>query len=77
MQNGTLTELFVHWTGKLGLNYEFLATGYEAQIWRDGFVTTIYLVLLLIPVSLLFGVMFAACLTSGRPWLSAPVRAFV
>ncbi len=59
MQNGTLTELFVRWTGKLGLNYEFLATGYEAQIWRDGFVTTIYLVLLLIPVSLLFGVLFA------------------
>lgn len=77
MQDMNLTDLFVSLTGRLGLNYEFLATGYEAQIWRDGFMTTLYLVVLLIPVSLIFGLLFAACLTSGRLWLSAPVRAFV
>lgn len=77
MQDINLTGLFVDLTGRLGLNYEFLATGYEAQVWRDGFITTLYLVAITIPVSLVFGVIFAACLTSGRLWLSAPVRAFV
>ncbi|CAN7651280.1 amino acid ABC transporter permease [Pararhizobium sp. LjRoot238] len=77
MQDINLTDLFVSLTGRLGLNYEFLATGYEAQIWRDGFITTLHLIALLIPVSLVAGLLFAACLTSGRLWLSAPVRAFV
>ncbi|RCW81843.1 amino acid ABC transporter permease [Phyllobacterium bourgognense] len=77
MQDINLTDLFVSLTGRLGLNYEFLATGYEAQIWRDGFITTLYLIALLIPVSLVAGLLFAACLTSGRVWLSTPVRAFV
>ncbi|KAF5884625.1 MULTISPECIES: amino acid ABC transporter permease [Rhizobium] len=77
MQDINLTDLFISLTGRLGLNYEFLATGYEAQIWRDGFITTLYLIALLIPVSLVAGLLFAACLTSGRVWLSAPVRAFV
>ena len=77
MQDMNLTSLFVDLTSRLGLNYEFLLTGYEAQIWRDGFLTTIFLVAVTIPVSLFFGVIFAACLTSGRAWLSTPVRAFV
>jgi len=77
MQDMNPTSLFVDLTGRLGLNYEFLLTGYEAQIWRDGFLTTLYLVAITIPVSLFFGVIFAACLTSGRSWLSTPVRAFV
>lgn len=77
MQDIDLTNLFVSLTDRIGLNYQFLATGYEAQIWRDGFITTLYLIVLLIPVSLIFGLLFAACLMSGRPWLSAPVRAFV
>jgi polar amino acid transport system permease protein len=77
MQDTSLTGLFVSLTDRIGLNYEFLATGYEAQIWRDGFVTTLYLIAFLIPVSLIFGLLFAACLTSGKTWLSAPVRAFV
>ncbi|MBY5412693.1 amino acid ABC transporter permease [Rhizobium leguminosarum] len=77
MQDMNLTDLFVSLTGRLGLNFEFLATGYEAQIWRDGFITTLYLIALLIPVSLVAGLLFAACLTSGRLWFSAPVRAFV
>ncbi len=77
MQDMNLTDLFVRLTGSIGLNYEFLTSGYEAQVWRDGFLTTLYLVAIAIPVSLVFGVIFAACLTSGRIWLSAPVRAFV
>lgn len=77
MNDVNFTSLFVDLTSRLGLNYEFLATGYEAQIWRDGFITTLYLVAITIPVSLIFGLIFAACLTSGRLWLSAPVRAFV
>lgn len=44
-----MTSLFVNLTNRLGLNYEFLATGYEAQIWRDGFITTLFLIALLIP----------------------------
>lgn len=77
MWDSGITGLFVELTNRLGLNYEFLATGYEAQIWRDGFITTLYLIALLIPVSLIAGLVFAACLTSGRLWLSAPVRVFV
>jgi polar amino acid transport system permease protein len=77
MQDFSMTDLFVSLTNRIGLNYEFLATGYEAQIWREGFVTTLYLIAVLIPVSLIVGLLFAACLTSGKLWLSAPVRAFV
>jgi polar amino acid transport system permease protein len=77
MQDMSLTDLFVSLTNRIGLNYEFLATGYEAQIWRDGFITTLYLIALLIPVSLIVGLLFAACLTSGKIWLSAPVRGFI
>ncbi|MBB4008385.1 amino acid ABC transporter permease [Allorhizobium taibaishanense] len=77
MQDTNLIDLFVRLTDRIGLNYQFLSGGYEAQIWRDGFITTLYLVALLIPVSLVFGLLFAACLTSGKAWLSVPVRAFV
>ncbi|MDR6820021.1 polar amino acid transport system permease protein [Neorhizobium sp. 2083] len=77
MPDFNVTDLFVSLTSRIGLNYEFLSTGYEAQIWRDGFATTLFLIVLLIPVSLVFGLVFAACLTSGRLWLSVPVRAFV
>ncbi len=77
MQDSSILNTFIALMDKIGLNYEFLATGYEATIWRDGFITTLYLIVLLIPVSLVAGLIFAACLTSGRPFLSAPVRAFV
>jgi polar amino acid transport system permease protein len=77
MQDINLTGLFIDLMGRLGLNYEFVTTGYEAQIWRDGFITTLYLVAFTIPVSLVVGLVFAACLTSGRLWLSVPVRGFV
>lgn len=73
----SLLQTFIDWTGRLGLHYEFLASGYEAQIWRGGFITTLYLIVLLIPVSLLFGLLFAAMLTSANKALAAPVRAFI
>jgi polar amino acid transport system permease protein len=72
-----LLQAFIDWTGKIGLNYQFLASGYEAQIWRDGFITTLALIALLIPVSLLFGLIFAAALTSSRSWVKGSVRAFI
>ncbi|MDE1157250.1 MAG: amino acid ABC transporter permease [Neorhizobium sp.] len=77
MQDSSILNTFIAMMDRIGLNYEFLATGYEATIWRDGFITTLYLIALLIPVSLVAGLVFAACLTSGRPFLSAPVRGFV
>ncbi|MQB41572.1 amino acid ABC transporter permease [Rhizobium sp. ICMP 5592] len=73
----SLLQAFIDWTGKIGLHYEFLASGYEAQIWRGGFITTLYLIALLIPVSLAFGLLFAAMLTSSRKLVSVPVRAFI
>lgn len=73
----SLLQTFIDWTGSIGLHYEFLASGYEAQIWRGGFVTTLYLIVLLIPVSLVFGLLFAAMLTSGNKVLSTPIRAFI
>ncbi|NLS19426.1 amino acid ABC transporter permease [Rhizobium sp. P40RR-XXII] len=73
----SLLQTFIDWTGKIGLHYEFLASGYEAQIWRGGFITTLYLIVLLIPISLLFGLLFAAMLTSGNRTLAVPVRAFI
>ncbi|EJK85309.1 amino acid ABC transporter permease [Agrobacterium rhizogenes] len=73
----TLLQAFIDWTGKIGLHYEFLSSGYEAQIWRGGFITTLYLIVLLIPVSLAFGLLFAAMLTSSRKLVSTPIRAFI
>ncbi|MGV1756877.1 amino acid ABC transporter permease [Rhizobium sp. A22-96] len=73
----SILQTFIDWTGKIGLHYEFLASGYESQIWRGGFITTLYLIAILIPVSLILGLLFAAMLTSGRKALSAPVRAFI
>jgi polar amino acid transport system permease protein len=77
MQHSGWLDVFIALMDKIGLNYEFLATGYEAQIWLDGFVTTLYLIAILMPVSLVVGFLFAAGLTSGRPWLSTPIRAFI
>lgn len=76
MEN-SLLQTFIDWSAKIGLNYEFLASGYEVQIWRGGFITTLYLIALLIPISLAFGFLFAGMLTSGRKFLSAPVRVFI
>lgn len=61
----------------LGLNYAFALDASERQAFIRGLGVTLELCLLTIPGSLLAGVAIAAALTSGRPWLSKPARAFV
>ena len=68
---------FIELAATIGLNFEFLTSGYEVQMWLDGMVTTLILVAITIPLSLVFGFLFAAALTSGKTWLSGPVRAYV
>ncbi|HEY9238213.1 amino acid ABC transporter permease [Variovorax sp. N23] len=61
----------------LGLNYAFALDAGERQAFVRGLGVTLQLCLLTIPGSLLSGVAIAAALTSGRPWLARPARAFV
>jgi len=61
----------------LGLNYAFALDANERQAFVRGLGVTLELCLLTIPGSLLAGVAIAAALTSGRPWLAKPARAFV
>ncbi|MDR7378406.1 polar amino acid transport system permease protein [Rhodoferax ferrireducens] len=61
----------------LGLNYAFALDASERQAFVRGLGVTLELCLLTIPGSLLAGVAIAAALTSGRPWLAKPARAFV
>ncbi|MFZ4285828.1 amino acid ABC transporter permease [Variovorax sp. HJSM1_2] len=61
----------------LGLNYAFLLDVGERQAFIRGLGVTLQLCLLTIPCSLAAGVAIAAALTSGRPWLAQPARAFV
>ncbi|MER2193804.1 amino acid ABC transporter permease [Methylobacterium brachiatum] len=68
---------FVALAGEVGLHYDFLLSPSEVRPWIAGMGTTLLLVLLAIPLSLAAGVAFAAALTSGRPWLAGPVRAYV
>lgn len=60
-----------------GLNYAFLLEAYERDAFVRGLGVTLQLCLLVIPGSLAAGVALAAALTSGRPWLALPARAFV
>ncbi|MGO4451503.1 amino acid ABC transporter permease [Phyllobacterium sp. TAF24] len=71
------TTHFIDLMKTVGLNFEFLTSGYEVRMWLDGMVTTLVLVVITIPISLIFGVLFAAALTSGKKWLAVPVRAYV
>lgn len=83
-----MTDVSAGWTGDpvaafvrlargLGFNYGFLVDGYERPIWTEGLITTLELVVCAIVVSLVGGALLAAALTSRRPWLAAPVRAFI
>ncbi|MBK3745391.1 amino acid ABC transporter permease [Paraburkholderia aspalathi] len=72
-----LISHFIEVMGGIGLNYEFMNSGYEFDMWIDGMLTTLLLVAVTIPISLFFGVLFAAALTSGKRWLSVPVRGYV
>lgn len=68
---------FIALASQVGLNFDFLASPYELRMWLDGMTTTLVLVALTIPLSLAGGVVLAAALTSDRPWLAGPARAYV
>ncbi|WP_267426096.1 amino acid ABC transporter permease [Methylobacterium sp. GC_Met_2] len=70
-------QRFIALAGSVGLHYDFLLSGTEVRSWLAGMGTTLLLVVLAIPLSLAAGIAFAAALTSGRPWLAGPVRAYV
>ncbi len=64
-------------TKSVGLNYAFLLEAYERDAFVRGLGVTLQLCVLVIPGSLAAGVALATALTSGRPWLAGPARAFV
>lgn len=68
---------FIALASQVGLNFDFLASPFELRMWLDGMTTTLVLVALTIPLSLAGGVVLAAALTSDRPWLAGPARAYV
>ncbi|MET7246562.1 amino acid ABC transporter permease [Methylobacterium sp. EM32] len=68
---------FIALAAQIGLNFDFLTSPFEVRMWLDGMATTLVLVALTIPLSLAGGVVLAAALTSDRPWLAGPARAYV
>ncbi|GHC71919.1 amino acid ABC transporter permease [Limoniibacter endophyticus] len=76
MQND-IVQTIISLTAAIGLNFDFLNSGYEVDMWLDGMGMSLILIAVTIPLSLVFGVLFAAALTSGKTWLSAPVRAYI
>jgi polar amino acid transport system permease protein len=68
---------FVGAAKSLGLNYAFLLDARERTLWIDGIGLTIELSVTAIFCSLIVGTVVAGLLTSGRPWLARPARAFV
>ena len=80
MTAGTTDGMLAHGVAalkSLGLNYGFVLDAGERQAFLHGMAVTLQLCLLSIPGSLAVGVAVAAALTSGRPWLAGPARAFV
>ncbi|MDR3300192.1 MAG: amino acid ABC transporter permease [Candidatus Accumulibacter sp.] len=61
----------------VGLNYGFLLDLRERALWVRGIGLTIELSAVAIVCSLIVGTALAGLLTSGRPWLARPARAFV
>jgi len=76
MIDGVLPQL-VAALKHVGLNYGFVLDLSERQAFARGLGVTLQLCLLTIPGSLAAGVLLAGLLTSGRPWLAQPARAFV
>lgn len=68
---------FISITSAIGLDFSFLTSGYEVDMWLNGMLTTLILVVITIPISLIFGIIFAACLTSQKTWLAEPIRAYI
>lgn len=77
MSDASLLTQAVQSLQTVGLNYEFLLDATERSAFIRGLGVTLQLCLLTIPCSLLAGVVLAAFLTSGRPWLLSATRAFV
>lgn len=73
----TVLQAWVSVFQPLGLNYRFVQDPAELSAFGHGLLVTLALCAWTIPVSLLFGVLIAAGLTSGRPWLARPLQAFV
>src|SRR5471032_1213814 len=73
----SLLNAFIAAAKTVGLNYSFLLSAYERGPWLEGIGITIELALLSIVSSLLVGIVVASLLTSGKPWLANPTRAFV
>ncbi len=72
-----LLQHLVDAAARVGLNYSFLLDPYEREPFIRGATVTLQLTGLSILCGLLLGVVFAAMLTSGRPWLARPTRWFV
>lgn len=70
-------DLSVQVLHHLGLNYAFVLDAGERQSFVQGLWVTLQLCLLILPLSLLAGVVLAAGLHSPRPWLRRPSRVFV
>lgn len=73
----SLLEGWVAFARPFGLNYAFVLDARERVAFVRGLWVTLQLCAASIPVSLVFGVLIAAGLTSGRAWLTRPLTAFV
>lgn len=73
----SLLEGWVAFARPFGLNYVFVLDAGERVAFVRGLWVTLQLCAASIPVSLVFGVLIAAGLTSGRAWLTRPLTAFV
>lgn len=73
----SLLEGWVALARPFGLNYAFVLDAGERVAFVRGLWVTLQLCAASIPVSLVFGVLIAAGLTSGRAWLTRPLTAFV
>lgn len=72
-----LIEQFVAATAAVGMNYTFLLDAYDRTSFVNGALMTVWLAVVTAIGSLAAGVVLAALLTSGKPVLAGPARAFV
>ena len=61
----------------LVLNYSFLLDATERMAFLHGMLVTLQLCVWIIPASLVFGILIAAGVSNGPPWLSRPLRSFI
>ncbi|WP_316233675.1 amino acid ABC transporter permease [Bradyrhizobium sp. SZCCHNPS2010] len=77
LSSGDPLAVLVRLTRDAGFNFGFLLDSYERPIWNEGLITTLQLVLCAIVISLVGGALLAAAVTSSRPCLVWPTRAFI